>query len=132
MHLLNPTTVTLDWITVVVLSASFLIDGTVLYNVCKDILKTKPKEVSVIQHFKGIRDPMTVAVLLEDSAACAGVAIAASGLVATHITGNPMYDAMATIGIGGLLGLVSISLIWMNQIFLIGKALDPEDRKSVV
>ncbi len=47
------------------------------------------------------RDPSAVAVLMEDSAAVAGVFVAATALGITHLTGNTMYDAIGSISIGG-------------------------------
>ncbi len=47
------------------------------------------------------RDPSAVAVLMEDSAAVAGVFVAATALCITHWTGNTMYDAIGSISIGG-------------------------------
>ncbi len=47
------------------------------------------------------RDPTAVAVLMEDSAAVAGVVVAAAALGITHLTGNTVYDAIGSICIGG-------------------------------
>ena len=47
------------------------------------------------------RDPAAVTVLLEDSAAITGVLLAASMLGLAQYTGNTLYDAMGSIGIGG-------------------------------
>jgi zinc transporter 9 len=51
------------------------------------------------------RDPSAVAVLLEDSAAVAGVFLAGSAIALTHITGNVIYDALGSITIGGKYGV---------------------------
>ena len=48
------------------------------------------------------RDPSAVAVLMEDSAAVAGVFLAGSALALTHYTGNVVYDAIGSITIGGM------------------------------
>ena len=48
------------------------------------------------------RDPSAVAVLLEDSAAVAGVFIAGGFLGLSYITGNSMYDALGSMTIGGM------------------------------
>ncbi len=48
------------------------------------------------------RDPSAVAVLVEDSAAIAGVILAASALTLTHFTGSVIYDAIGSITIGGM------------------------------
>ena len=47
------------------------------------------------------RDPTAVTVLLEDSAAIAGVLLAAATLGLAHHTGNTVYDAIGSLGIGG-------------------------------
>ena len=47
------------------------------------------------------RDPMAVAVLLEDSAAVSGVFLAAFCLWLAQVTGNTMYDALGSVAIGG-------------------------------
>ena len=47
------------------------------------------------------RDPTAVAVLMEDSAAVAGVFIAAAALGLAHYTGSTLYDSMGSIAIGG-------------------------------
>ena len=47
------------------------------------------------------RDPAAVTVLLEDSAAVTGVVMAASMLGLAQYTGNTVYDAIGSIGIGG-------------------------------
>ncbi len=43
-----------------------------------------------------------MAVLVEDSAAIAGVILAASALTLTHFTGSVIYDAIGSITIGGM------------------------------
>ena len=47
------------------------------------------------------RDPNAVAVLLEDSAAVAGLLLASGCLGLTSYTGNIIYDAIGSISIGG-------------------------------
>ena len=49
------------------------------------------------------RDPNAVAVLLEDSAAVAGLFLAAGCLGLTSYTGNIIFDAIGSITIGGML-----------------------------
>ena len=38
-----------------------------------------------------------------------------------HLTGNPVYDAVGSITIGGLLGCTAIFLIQQNRSLLLGK-----------
>ena len=52
---------------------------------------------------KRSKDPAGFIVLFEDSAALAGLAIAATGVWISHATGDARYDGMASIAIGGVL-----------------------------
>ncbi len=47
------------------------------------------------------RDPSAVAVLMEDSAAVAGLFLAGTAVGMAHYTGNVVYDALGSITIGG-------------------------------
>lgn len=120
-----PTDLSISWEAWSVLGASFIIDGWVLSRVVRELRASKPPGVSLRQHIKGIKDPIIMAVFYEDSSACIGVVMALAGIAATQITGNVVWDSIASIGIGGLLGVVAISLIRLNQRFLLGQSVEP-------
>ncbi|KAF0972622.1 hypothetical protein FDP41_008871 [Naegleria fowleri] len=111
-------------VTPIVLLISFVIDGGVLLSVIKDLREEKPKGMGIFQYMKSIQDPMVLAVLLEDLAACLGVVIAFAGIGMSVYTDNLIYDSVASLAIGGLLGLVSLSLIQLNRNYLIGRSID--------
>jgi cation diffusion facilitator family transporter len=69
-------------------------------------------------------DPTVRAVFFEDAAALVGVAIAAVGIAGHQLTGSVIPDAVASILIGVLLGVVAIVLIDRNRRFLIGEVAD--------
>ncbi|ETI45862.1 hypothetical protein F441_09582 [Phytophthora nicotianae CJ01A1] len=121
----------LSWEVWCVLAASFSIDGWVLKRSVQELLATKPKNMSFYQHVKRTKDPFMMAVLLEDMAACTGVLMAGCGIGASHITGNPLWDSLASISIGVLLGGVAVSLIRLNQKFLLGQSVEPEIEKGI-
>ncbi|OQR92168.1 zinc transporter [Achlya hypogyna] len=121
----------LSWEVWAVLGASFGIDGYVLSRAVRELRATKPKDVSLYEHVKTIKDPFMMAVLLEDLAACTGVVIALGGIGASYVTGNPFWDSAASIGIGCLLGGVAVSLIRMNQRFLLGQSVDAEIEQGI-
>jgi zinc transporter 9 len=110
----------------IVLGLSFVIDGFVLTKTVGKIMATKPAGVTFLQYVRNLRDPTTAAVLMEDGAACLGVAIAAGGLLATHATGHAIYDGMAGLAVSGLLGFMGLYLVRLNQNFLLGQSVDPE------
>ncbi len=75
--------------------------------------------------FRASKDPPTFMVLFEDSAALAGLAVAAAGTGLALATGNPRWDGIASIVIGALLGIVALLLARESKALLIGERADP-------
>lgn len=76
-------------------------------------------------------DPTGVGVLLEDTAALAGVFLALGGLGLSKLLHSPVPDIVATILIGGLLGWVAIFLAKANGRLLIGAAVPQEQLDAI-
>jgi len=74
-------------------------------------------------------DLTTKTVFFEDSAALTGLALAASGLALSELTGNEVWDAVASIGIGVVLALVSLMLGLQSRQLLLGAAANEEVRE---
>ncbi len=70
-------------------------------------------------------------VLLEDSGAIAGLALATTGLALSAITGEPRFDVFGSIGIGALLGIVAVVLAIEMRSLLIGEAASPPDIEAI-
>ena len=109
-----------------VLAFSFAVDGYVLYKTIREVREEMPDGVSLWAHMKTMRDPATLAILLEDGAACFGVLLAIAGTSASHLTGSPIYDGLAGCGISVLLGSMGFTLARMNHRFLLGQAVDKD------
>lgn len=67
------------------------------------------------------KDPTVYTVVLEDSAALAGVVLALAGNVAFAVTGDPTWDGLASVAIGALLAAVAAWLARETQGLLIGE-----------
>ncbi|OBH16193.1 cation diffusion facilitator family transporter [Mycolicibacter sinensis] len=67
------------------------------------------------------RTPELPVVLLEDTAALTGLSLAFIGVTLTTLTGNAVWDGLATVGIGVLLGGVATLLIIETHSLLIGE-----------
>ncbi|CAI5717345.1 unnamed protein product [Peronospora farinosa] len=56
---------------------------------------------------------------------------AGCGIGASHITGNTLWDSLASVSIGVLLGGVAVSLICLNQKYLLGQSVEPEIENGI-
>jgi cation diffusion facilitator family transporter len=86
----------------------------------------------LIEHVLATSDPTLRAVFAEDSAALAGLVIAAIALGAHQATGSVVPDAVGSILVGMLLAAVAISLINRNRRSLVGEEADPRVRAAVI
>ena len=69
--------------------------------------------------------------LAEDAAALVGLVIAFLGVLLHQLTGDSVYDALGSLAIGVLLGVVAIVLINRNRRFLVGAVPAPTVRAAV-
>jgi cation diffusion facilitator family transporter len=77
------------------------------------------------------KDPATYTVMAEDSAALAGLAIAALGVFASHQLNMPRLDGAASIAIGLLLAGVAVLLIRESRGLLVGEGVKPETAREI-
>jgi cation diffusion facilitator family transporter len=77
------------------------------------------------------KDPSTFTVVAEDSAALAGLALAAMGVFASHYFDMPALDGAASIAIGLLLAIVAVLLISESRGLLIGEGIDKDTARAV-
>lgn len=97
-------------IAIVVLSVSIILEAASLYGCITQINKLR-KGVNLWNWVKNSRQSELVVVLGEDIAALLGLVFALIAVVFSMITGNPVYDAIGSIGIGVL--LIIISFFWL-------------------
>ncbi|MBT3219078.1 MAG: cation diffusion facilitator family transporter [Proteobacteria bacterium] len=117
---------------IIILIIALVAEGIPLGIAIKSLHTTaKHRHESFFSHVKNTDDPFSVAVLLEDSAAILGVIIALAAVGLTQLTQNGVWDALGSILIGCLLGLVALFLIAKNRDLLIGKAIHPADRERL-
>jgi cation diffusion facilitator family transporter len=77
------------------------------------------------------KDPTTYTVLAEDSAALAGLLVAAVGIYLSHRLDMPELDGVASVVIGVLLAGVAVLLIGQSRGLLIGEGIRPETARDI-
>src|SRR5579859_727587 len=116
-----------------VLAVSFVLEGiSFLQSVRQARSEAEPLQRDLIEHVMVTSDPTLRAVFAEDSAALAGLVIAAAGLAAHQLTGSAVPDATGSILVGLLLGAVAAVLINRNLRFLVGEEADPRIRSAIL
>jgi cation diffusion facilitator family transporter len=118
-------------IAIVVLSVSMVLEGASLFGCITQINKVKHNQ-SLLKWAISTRRSELVIVLGEDVAALLGLFFALVSVVLSVITGNPIFDAIGSIGIGVLLVLMSIFLGAKIKSLLIGQSASEEDRKEIL
>lgn len=113
-----------------VLAVSFVIEAYILWVAVKNVRREADGK-PFLRYLRTEADPTGVAVIMEDTAACVGILLAVAGIVLVEVTGVLIWDAIASISIGVLLGGVAIWLIARNRDLLVGPAIPPDARKRI-
>ena len=117
----------------VVLGVSFLFESVSFSQAFRQTRReAKRLERDVIRPALQTSDPTLRAVFAEDSAALVGLVIAALGVFLHQVTGDAAYDAVGSILVGLLLGVVAIVLINQNRRFIAGQESDPKLRRLTI
>ena len=83
---------------------------------------------SFIRHSK---TPELPVVLLEDLGALLGLVFALAGVTLTRITHEPRWDAVGSLAVGVLLGLIAVTLAIELRSLLIGESASPRDLEEI-
>jgi cation diffusion facilitator family transporter len=132
-ELVNPEPASNYLVGYLVLAVSFVLEGI---SFAQSIRQARPEAASLqrdlIEHVMVTSDPTLRAVFAEDAAALTGLVIAAAGLGLHQLTGSTVPDAIGSILVGVLLGVIALVLINRNRRFLVGQEADPRVRAAVI
>jgi cation diffusion facilitator family transporter len=115
-----------------VLAVAAVLEGTSLIRATRQTRgEAQRRRQPFARHLKVSRDPTTKTVVFEDSAAVAGLFVAAIGLGLTAVTGSAIWDGLASVCIGVMLAVVAFFLGRDTKNLLIGSAALPEEREAL-
>ena len=116
-----------------VLGVAFLLEGSSLAKALRQLNgEARILRRGLLEQLRRSNDPTVKTVASEDSAAVAGLLLAAAGLVLHQLTGSGVFDAAASMAIGLLLAGIAYALGRDTKELLIGESADPELRLDIM
>jgi cation diffusion facilitator family transporter len=97
------------WVNLAVLGACIVFEG-LSFRVARHELRARFPALTPFAAVKASKDPSVFAVLLEDTAALAGLGLALAGVVLAYLYDAPVFDGAASIAVGGVLVLTAVFL----------------------
>ena len=117
----------LSYFSIVILGVSFFIEGITFMIALREIKGRQKFSKKIFAD----ADPITLAVLYEDGAAVLGIIVVLIAQYLIYITGNGIYDSIAGIIVGLILGFLAVILIAKNYQYIIGKSLSEETTEEI-
>ncbi|AGL18572.1 cation diffusion facilitator family transporter [Actinoplanes sp. N902-109] len=110
-------------ISYIVLAVSFVAEGTSFLKAKRQVAGESQRwGISPFRFLRLTSDTTVKAVYFEDSAALVGLVLAALGILGSQLTGDELWDGLASILIGLLLLVVAFILARSNMSLLVGRA----------
>jgi len=128
--ILHPHPIESPWVNFVVIGLAIVFEGYALAAAVKAVNEARGQD-SFAKYIRRSKDAPLFVVLLEDTGALLGLAIAGIALAGAVIFDMPVLDGVASLLIGFLLAGAAIILAIETKGLLIGEAADPEVQKGI-
>lgn len=122
---MDPHPVTNPMINYIILSLAICFEAGAWYFAWKEF-KIIKEDKGFFEEVRTSKDPTTFVVLFEDTAALLGLVVAIIGIWLGQVTGIHIFDGIASIVIGVILGLTAAWLAYETKGLLIGESTEPE------
>ena len=126
----NPEPLNQVWVGMLILAVAIVLEGFSLFGCLTEIRKLRGVK-SLRQWLRTTRNAELVVVLGEDVAALGGLTLAFGFLGCSGLTANPIYDALGSICIGGVLIVVSLFVAIRIKSLLVGRSAEPDLRAQI-
>ncbi len=114
----------------VVLSLAIVFEGVAWGMALRQFRREKGRW-GMVEAVRREKNPSTFVILFEDSAALAGLLVAFLGILLSQYTGNAVYDGIASLIIGLILGCAAVWLAYETKGLLIGESANTEVVQSI-
>jgi cation diffusion facilitator family transporter len=129
-HLNNPGPVSNVTVALAVLGISVVLEAFSLRGALQEIRKLSGGK-PFFRWFRETRQSELMVIAGEDIAALAGLTIAFLAVLATAVTGNPLWDACGSIAVGVLLMVVAIFIVREVKAMITGESAAPETHAAI-
>jgi cation diffusion facilitator family transporter len=119
------------WVAVVILVVAIVLEGLSFRTAVKESRAAKEQAGSWWRFIRRAKLPELPVVLLEDMGAMVGLTFALLGVVLAQVTDNSRFDALGSMAIGLLLGVIAVILVIEMKSLLIGEAATPEEVAAI-
>ena len=130
IHVLHPEPIANPLVNYLVLGLALLFEGIAWFFAMTEFTRAKGKW-GYIEAVRRGKDPTIFVVLFEDSAAMVGIIVAFLGVLLSEKTGVLIFDGIASIVIGFILGGTAIWLAYETKGLLIGESADKMVREGI-
>lgn len=130
LHIRHPEPIDKPFVNYLVLGLALVFEGTAWFLALTEFRKVKGKwgYIEAVQRGK---DPTMFVVLFEDTAAMAGIVVAFLGVLLSDLTGIQIFDGIASIIIGLILGGTAAWLAHETKGLLIGESANQRVVKGI-
>ena len=130
VHVLHPEPIANPMVNYLVLGFALIFEGGAWYFAFQEFSRTKGKW-SFVEAVQREKDPTIFMVLFEDTAALLGLVVAFLGIWLGQLTGIVVFDGIATVIIGLILGTTAVWLAYETKGLLIGESANQEVVESI-
>ena len=131
LHMMAPEPMVSPVANYVVLALSALFEGVSWTTALREFNKQRGT-LGYLEAIRKSKDPTTFTVLVEDTVALIGLAVAFVGILASQLFDDARLDGVASIGIGLLLAATATFLARESKKLLIGEQALPEVREAIL
>ncbi|MFN8037401.1 MAG: cation diffusion facilitator family transporter [Acidimicrobiia bacterium] len=129
--LLHPHELESPAVALLVLAVAVVLEGFSLRTAVREATPSRGPGRSWWHFVRATKSPELPVVLLEDVGALTGLVFAIGGVLLATVTGNSRWDALGSIAIGGLLGVIAMVLAVEMKSLLIGESATRADDDAI-